>query len=40
MLLPPQGTLLSLLKASPEYSTFMELVTLAEMEEELEKEAR
>jgi hypothetical protein len=40
VLLPPQGSLLSLLKASPEFSSFLDLVSFAEMEDELEEEAR
>jgi hypothetical protein len=38
--LPPHGSLLALLKSSPEYSTFLELVTLADLEDEIEKEGR
>jgi hypothetical protein len=40
VLLPPQGSLLSLLKASPEFSSFLDLVNFAEMEDELAEEAR
>jgi hypothetical protein len=40
VLLPPQGSLLALLRASPEYSTFLDMVTFAEMEQELEQESR